>query len=126
MLDIMHDLAKFRQYLVGGKFIVKTDQNNLRRFLTQRELNDRQQKWVRKIQSYNFDIEYNKGKMNVVASALSRNPTISLMHVPNDWKSQLATKYSKDKYACEVLDGLVHDDLFKVLNDIIYQDRSKS
>ena len=45
------------------------------------------QKCVRKIQSYNFDIKYKKGKMNVVVDTLSRQPTISLMHVPNDWKS---------------------------------------
>ena len=41
MLAIMHALAKFRQYLVGGNFIVKTDHNSLRHFLTQKELNDR-------------------------------------------------------------------------------------
>ena len=34
MLAIMHALAKFRKYLVGGKFIVKTDRNSLRHFLT--------------------------------------------------------------------------------------------
>ena len=112
-------LAKFRQYLVGSNFIVKTDHNSLRHFLTQREINDRKQKCVRKIQSYNFDIKYKKGKMNVVVDTLSRQPTISLMHVPNDWKSQLAIEYSKAKFACEVLDGLVHDDAFKVLNHIM-------
>ena len=56
----------------------------------------------------------------MVADALSRNPNISLMHVPDDLQSQLAIEYSKDKFECEVLDGLVHDDTFKVLNDIIY------
>ena len=33
MLAIMHALAKFRQYLVGGKFCIKTDHNSLRHFL---------------------------------------------------------------------------------------------
>ena len=33
MLAIMHALAKFRQYLVGSKFTVKTDHNILRYFL---------------------------------------------------------------------------------------------
>jgi hypothetical protein len=35
MLAIMHALAKFRQYLVGGRFVVRTDHNNLRYFLEQ-------------------------------------------------------------------------------------------
>jgi hypothetical protein len=33
MLAIMHALEKFGQYLVGGKFMVKTDYNSLRNFL---------------------------------------------------------------------------------------------
>lgn len=46
MLAIMHALAKFRQYLFCGRFIVKTHHNNLRFFFIQKDLNDRQQKWV--------------------------------------------------------------------------------
>jgi hypothetical protein len=33
MLLIMHALTKFRQYLVGNRFVVKTDHNNLKYFL---------------------------------------------------------------------------------------------
>jgi hypothetical protein len=33
MLAIMHALTKFRQYLVGKKFMVKIDHNNLKYFL---------------------------------------------------------------------------------------------
>ena len=36
ILSVMHSLAKFIQYLVGGKFIVKTNHNSLRHFLTQK------------------------------------------------------------------------------------------
>jgi hypothetical protein len=57
MLAIMHALAKFRQYLVGVKFVVRTDHNNLKYFLEKKDLNERQQKWVSKIQAYDFDIE---------------------------------------------------------------------
>ena len=106
MLAIMHALAKFRQYLVGGKFIVKADHNSLRHFLTQKELNDRQQKWVSKFQSYAFDIEYKKGKMNVVVDALSHEPALSLLQICNEWNIQLATEYSKYQFACDVLDGV--------------------
>jgi hypothetical protein len=43
MLAIMHELAKFNQHLVGAKFIVKTDHNNLKYFLDKKDLNERQQ-----------------------------------------------------------------------------------
>jgi hypothetical protein len=75
MLVITHALAKFRQYLVGEKFVVRTDHKSLKYFLEKIELNERDQKWVSKIQAYNFDIEVVKGKNNVVADALSRRPS---------------------------------------------------
>ena len=85
MLAIMHALAKFRQYLVGSRFVVRTDHNSLKYFLEQKDLNERQQKWVSRIPSYDFDMEYVKGKKNVVADALSRRPTTcSLMEISAD------------------------------------------
>ena len=33
MLAILHALTKFRQYLVGSRFKIKTDHNNLKYFL---------------------------------------------------------------------------------------------
>jgi hypothetical protein len=44
MLSIMHALANFRKYLIGEKFIVRTDHNSLKYFLDQKELNERQKK----------------------------------------------------------------------------------
>ena len=67
----MHALAKFRQYLVGSKFCIKTNHNSLRHFLGQQDLNNCQKKWVTKLQAYDFDITYVKGTQNVVADALS-------------------------------------------------------
>jgi hypothetical protein len=79
MLAIMHALAKFRQYLVGARFVVRSDHNSLKYFLEQKNLNERHQKWVIKIQAYDFDIEFVKGKNNVVADALSGRPSVYAM-----------------------------------------------
>lgn len=111
MLAIMHALAKFRQYLVGSKFTVKTDHNSLRYFPEQKELNERQQKWVSKIQAYDFDIEYVKGKNNIVADALSRRPVVRDCYITSeistDWRSQLLVEYSKNAHACQIMDGIL-------------------
>lgn len=40
MIAIVHALTKFQQYLVGAKFVVRTDHNSLRYFLEQRDLNE--------------------------------------------------------------------------------------
>jgi hypothetical protein len=70
---------------VGNKFVVKTDHNNLKYFLEQKDLSERQQKWVRKVQAFDFHIEYVKGKKNIVADALSRRlATCSLMEISAD------------------------------------------
>jgi hypothetical protein len=85
MLAIMHTLTKFRQYLVGNRFVVKTDHNSLKYFLEQEDLSERQQKWVTNVQAFDFDIEYVKGKENVIADALSRRPmSCSLMEISID------------------------------------------
>ena len=111
----MHSFTKFQQYLVGNKFVVKTDHNSLRHFLTQNDLNERKQKWVNKIQAYYFDIEYVKGKNNIVADALSWKPSFSLMAIAKNWKDMLLVEYAKDKFACDVLYGLMGYDNYKIL-----------
>ena len=94
MLAILHALIKFRQYLVGSKFKIKIDYNSLKYFLEQKELNERQQKWVSKVQAHDFEIEYFKGKNNIVADALSRQPTtLSLMSISTDWRYHLLVEY---------------------------------
>ena len=49
MLAIMHALSKFWSYLVGGKFLIKIAHNNIKYFMSQCDLNDRQQKWITKL-----------------------------------------------------------------------------
>ena len=78
-----------------------------------------QQKWLSKIQAFGFDIEYVKGKNNVVVDSLSRGPSISLMDVAENWKATLEVEYAKDKFSCEIFYGANHDDRYKVLKKII-------
>jgi hypothetical protein len=121
MLAIMHALAKFQQYLVGARFVVKLDHNSLKYLLEHKDLNERQQKWVSRIQFYDFDIDFVKGKNNVVANALSRRPSIlAIIGITVDWKDQLVMEYAKDQFACQLLDEQVQDEDFKVINDLIY------
>jgi hypothetical protein len=116
MMAIMHSLAKFRQYLVGASFVVKSDHNSLKYLLEQKDLNERQQKWVSKIQAYDFDIEFVKGKNNAVVDALSRRLSIfSMSGLPVDWKEHLIVEYAKDRFTCQLLDGKIQNDNFTQL-----------
>jgi hypothetical protein len=110
---------------VSNKFVVKTDHNSLKYFLEQKDLSECQQKWVTKVHAFDFDIDYVKGKKNIVDDALSRRPvTCSLMEISADWKSHLLVEYSKNKFACEVMDGKIQDEQYRVIDDVIfYKDR---
>eukprot|EP01018_Ginkgo_biloba_P024747 Gb_03970 [translate_table: standard] len=72
MLAIIHAITKWRQYLLGRKFIVQTDHVSLKYLMQQETLTNEQQKWVDKLQAFDFEIRYKKGRENVVADALSR------------------------------------------------------
>lgn len=116
----MHVLAKFRTYLVGGKFIVKKNHNSLKYFLNKKELNDRQQKWVSRLQEYNFEIVYVKGKINIIVDALSRRPHLfSLVEIDDDWRELNVANYAKDSWATGIIEGTTQDYRYTVSNELI-------
>ena len=57
---------------MGRHFEVKNDHDSLKYFLEQILSLEEQKKWVTKMLGYDFEIIYKKGKLNVVADALSR------------------------------------------------------
>ena len=78
---VVFTLKLWRQYLYGAKCQIFTDHKSLRYVFMQRELNLRQRRWMELISDYDCTIEYHLGKANVVANALSTNPSISLFHL---------------------------------------------
>ena len=73
------------------------------------------------MQAYDFDIEHVKGKKNMVVDSLSRKPaTFSMTKISTDWRSILLVEYSKNTFACELMDGIIQDDRYKVMDAIIY------
>lgn len=77
MLAIVLSLQKWRPYLLGRHFKIRTDHQSLKFLLQQRIATPMQQKWLVKMMGYDFEIIYKKGKENIVADALSRRPTIA-------------------------------------------------
>jgi hypothetical protein len=69
---IVHALRKWRHYLMGKRFELRTDHNGLKYLFDQPNLNARQSRWLEFLSEYDFDIKHIKGKENKVVDALSR------------------------------------------------------
>ena len=55
-----------------NEFVVRTDNNPLTYIFSLTNLDATGQRWVAQLASYNFSLEYQKGKDNTVANFLSR------------------------------------------------------
>lgn len=62
---------KFREYLLGHKCVVYTDNNPLSH-LSSAKLAATEQRWAAQLASFDFEIKYHSGKSNTNADALSR------------------------------------------------------
>ena len=68
---------QFHEYLLPygknrNEFVVRTDNNPLTYIFSSANLDAAGQRWVARLTSYNFSLEYQKGKDNTVANFLSR------------------------------------------------------
>ena len=71
-LAMKWSIEHFQTYLVRHHFKVHTDNNPLTYFLTSPNMDATKQRWINKLAKYDFSLEYQKGKNNTVADALSR------------------------------------------------------
>ena len=75
---------KFRDYLYGSKFTVRTDNNPLTYVLTTAKLDATGHRWLAALSSYNFSLVYRAGRINNDADALSRLPSTNKETLFND------------------------------------------
>ena len=74
MLAIVRAATRWRPYLIGRRFQIKTDHKSLKYFLERKISSPEQQKRVIKLLGFDYEITYKKGKENVLADALSQLP----------------------------------------------------
>ncbi|KAJ4772249.1 polyprotein [Rhynchospora pubera] len=72
LLALLTAVKRWRHYLVGAPFIIRTDQISLKHLLEQRVSTTLQHKGLCTLLGLDYVIEYKKGKENRVADALSR------------------------------------------------------
>lgn len=83
MLAVVLAVQKWRLYVLGRHFKIKTDHQSLKYLLQQRINTPNQQRWIAKLMGYDFKIIYKKGSENTIADALSHEFNLSTMSVVN-------------------------------------------
>ena len=99
---------KFKDYLLGSKFTVFTDNNPLV-YVKTSKLGAAQIRWLSELALIDFDIVYQTGRSNLVADALSRRPEVegeshNQTGSDNDDEEWQAISYST---ICEELEGVL-------------------
>ena len=103
---------KFRDYLLGSKFTVVTDNNPLA-YVNKSKLGAAQICWMSDLALFDFDIKYRSGSENQVADALSHRPG-------NPCEEDVEEEYEVLSYdvVCQTLND--HTDSTKFCHDLRY------
>jgi hypothetical protein len=118
LFDLVTAIQKWRPYLLGRPFVVKTDQQSLKFLLEQKIGTPFQQKWITKLLGYDFVVEYKKGVENRVADALSRKEgweeglSLSLLSIPTaSWVEDLKQQYTEDEGLKQLMEKWLNNNL---------------
>jgi len=72
LLALVLSIKHFNHYLLGSKFIVRTDHKPLLHIMDMKNQSGRQWRWTEFISQFDMQIQYIKGSENIVADFLSR------------------------------------------------------
>lgn len=97
LIAIHFAIKKFRPYLYGTHFTVRTDHKPLKYLYSLADPSNKLTRIRLELEEYNFTVEYIKGKSNVVADALSRITFDEIKKTPIDPKTILVTTRSMTK-----------------------------
>ena len=78
---MIHALDAWKHYLLGTPFIILTNRQSIKYFITHTKLFDKQMRWENFISQFNFHIAHISGKQNLIVDALSRRPMVSAISI---------------------------------------------
>ena len=74
-------LDAWKHYLLGTPFIIRTDHQSIKYFMTQTKHSDKQMRWENFISQFNFHIAHISRKHNQVADALLRRSMVNAITI---------------------------------------------
>ncbi|KAJ9540003.1 hypothetical protein OSB04_026509 [Centaurea solstitialis] len=128
LMAIVFAVKKWRPYLLGKHFTVRSDQQSLKFLLEQRVVEPEYQNWMCKLMGYNFSIVYKQGSANKAADALSRkreSAELSSLSIPQwmQWEG-FKEELKQDEFLMKIKTDLAANEEahkgFRVFQDLLY------
>ena len=100
LLVVIRDLDSWKHYLLGTPFIIRTDHQSIKYFMTQTKILDKQMRWANFLSQFNFHTAHIARKHNLVADALSRKPMVNAITIAhhNDLTSMIDDYVTDEDY----------------------------
>ncbi|KAJ3684341.1 hypothetical protein LUZ61_013505 [Rhynchospora tenuis] len=114
LLALLTAVKKWKHYLIGQPFIIRTDQFSLKHLLEQKVTNALQHKSLCTLLGLDYIIEYKKGRDNKVADALSRvqgqnwflgdqcAEVTAVSEILPQWIQELTQSYEGDQWVNDI------------------------
>ena len=101
LLAVIHALDSWKHYLLGTAFVIHTNHQSIKYFMTQTKISDKQMRWANFLSHFNFHIAHIVGKHNLVADALSRRPMVNAITIAyhHDLTSMIDDYINDEDYA---------------------------
>jgi len=124
LFAVTQAMAKFRHYLLGHRFLIRTDQRSLKELLTQSLHTPEQQQWLPKFLGYDFEVQYKPGKDNIAADALSRCFIMSVSSPKNVWLQKIVDSIQASPHWRQIFQQASNrstsDPHYSTSNDVLY------
>lgn len=105
---IVTGINAFRQYLLGNKFTVYTDNAACVHILKKANLSPKLYRWAAIVQEYDMVVKHKQGKQNTVCDALSRVRVSTIRQIPPRDDIRLAQR--RDLSLNPIIRYLLHDE----------------